>query len=112
MFIARRAVGDRRTGEPMGLKIDRVPSRSDRDFTIDAASRWAGLPADPAERDPPRREEALLLPTTWRSRYRPVIAIRAYAEGAAMGRPDAPAARSRRPYRSASTLPGHRSSAG
>jgi hypothetical protein len=50
----------------MGLKIDRVPSRFDRDFTIDAASRWAGLPADPAERDPPRREEALLLPTTGR----------------------------------------------
>src|SRR2546422_4307393 len=35
-----------------GLKIDRVPSRSDRDFTIEAASRFAELPADPAERDP------------------------------------------------------------
>ena len=63
--------GCRRTSEPMrpacpptagrpqaGLEIDRVPSRSDRDFTIAAASRLAGLPTDPAERDPPRREEA------------------------------------------------------
>jgi len=57
------------TNEPesrCGLEIDRVPSRSDRDFPIDAASRLAGLPADPAERDTPRREEALLLPTTGR----------------------------------------------
>ena len=40
------------TDEPesrCGLRIDRVPSRSDRDFTIEAASR---------RRDPPRREEA------------------------------------------------------
>ena len=64
-----------------------MPSRSDRDFPIKAASRLPGLPADPAERDPPRREEALLPPTTGRSRYRPVRAIHAYAEGAAMGRP-------------------------
>ncbi len=41
-----------------GLEIERVPSRSDRDFPIEAASRWAGLPADPAERDPHLREEA------------------------------------------------------
>jgi hypothetical protein len=49
--------GCRRTSEPMrpacpptagrpqaGLEIDRVPSRSDRDFPIAAASRLAGLP--------------------------------------------------------------------
>jgi len=29
----------------------------------------------------------LLLPTTWRSRYRPLMAIRDYAEGAAMWQP-------------------------
>ncbi len=41
-----------------GLEIDRVPSRSDRDFTIEAASRCAGRLADPAERAPHLREEA------------------------------------------------------
>ncbi len=45
-------------GFEAGLEIDRVPSRSDRDFPIDAASRHAGLSADPAERDPHLREEA------------------------------------------------------
>jgi len=40
-----------------GLEIDRVPLPL-KSFPIDAASRWAGLPADPAERDPHLREEA------------------------------------------------------
>src|SRR5207245_2964037 len=34
-----------------GLKIDRVPLPLES-FTIEAASRLAGLPADPAEREP------------------------------------------------------------
>ncbi len=36
-----------------GLEIDRVPLPL-KSLTIEAASRWAGLPADPAERDPHR----------------------------------------------------------
>jgi len=45
-------------GRPQaGLEIDRVPLPL-RSFTIEAASCLAGLPTDPAERDPPRREEA------------------------------------------------------
>ncbi len=40
-----------------GLEIDRVPLPL-KSLTIEAASRLAGLPADPAERDPHLREEA------------------------------------------------------
>ena len=39
-----------------GLEIDRVPLPL-KSLTIEAASRWAELPADPAERDPHLREE-------------------------------------------------------
>src|SRR2546426_10617976 len=39
------------------MEIDRVPLPL-KSFPIDAASRLAGLPADPAERDPHLREEA------------------------------------------------------
>ncbi len=44
-------------GPQAGLEIDRVPLPL-KSLTIEAASRLAGLPADPAERDPHRREEA------------------------------------------------------
>ncbi len=40
-----------------GLRIDRVPLPL-KSFTIEAASRLARLPADPAERDPHLGEEA------------------------------------------------------
>ncbi len=40
-----------------GLEIDRVPLPL-KSLTIEAASRWAGRLADPAERDPRLREEA------------------------------------------------------
>src|SRR6059036_1168996 len=50
------------------MEIDRVPLPL-KSFPIDAASRSAGLPADPAERDPHLREEAADKPGLRCSRY-------------------------------------------
>ncbi len=93
MFVARRAVDADEPESRCGLPARLPPHRRRAAGRAGDWSGLAGLPADPGERDPPRREEALPLPTTWRTRYRSLMAIRDYTEGAAMWRPhDASAA--------------------